>query len=119
MYFFNNFEVLKNNFSKLFFKSIAKNDYSSICFKILLANFLEIKYLREKYKILKQNIWNNNISLSFLKMYLYITMRIHFCQEKLQDKNWQIMTEVIIPAKSASSAATKTKRIFFIFTQAV
>ena len=56
MYFFNNFEVLKNNFSKLFFKSIAKNDYSSICFKILLANFLEIKYLRKKYKILKQNI---------------------------------------------------------------
>ena len=66
MYFFNNFEVLKNNFSKLFFKSIAKNDYSSICFKILLANFLEIKYLRKKYKILKQKI-ENNIGLSFLK----------------------------------------------------
>lgn len=41
------------------------------------------------------------------------------CQEKLYDKKPHIMTDVIIPIKSAISAAASTNRIFFIPTHAV
>ena len=57
---------------------------------------------------------------SFRTCYVfYLTIIFFICQQKLYDSIWQIMTELIIPAKSASSAAANTKRIFFTLTQAV
>lgn len=94
--------------------SIFKHQ-SSKSFLITLDCILIIIFLTTKNNLIKKIILNIIIitDLKFIFNMLYNILKLLLCQEKNYDIIRQKMTDVIIPTKSASSAAYKTKLVFF------